>query len=199
MHVYLETERLILRRFTEADVDNLFDLDSDPEVMRYLNGGTPTPREVVETEILPAFLGYYEWGDGYGFWAAVEKSSDDFLGWFHLRPSKGARPDEPELGYRLRKATWGRGLGTEGARELIRKAFAELGASRVVASTYQDNLGSRRVMEKSGMTLVRTYRSTPEQAAAQDTYTADSNDYWDGEEVEYAIERAEWERQGAGR
>ena len=47
MQVFLETERLVLRRFTEADADNLFDLDGDPEVMRFLTGGKPTPREVI--------------------------------------------------------------------------------------------------------------------------------------------------------
>ena len=47
MQVFLETERLVLRRFTEADVDNLCDLDSDPAVMRFLTGGTPTPRDAI--------------------------------------------------------------------------------------------------------------------------------------------------------
>ena len=56
MEILLETERLRLRRFTEADADHLFALDNDPEVMRYLNGGMPTPRAVVETEILPGFM-----------------------------------------------------------------------------------------------------------------------------------------------
>jgi RimJ/RimL family protein N-acetyltransferase len=52
VHIFLETERLVLRRFTKADVDNLFDLDSDPEVMRFLTGGRPTPRDVIEKETL---------------------------------------------------------------------------------------------------------------------------------------------------
>ena len=60
MQTFLETERLVLRRFTEADVDNLVELDSDPEVMRFINGGRPTPRDEIENDVLPAFLGYYE-------------------------------------------------------------------------------------------------------------------------------------------
>jgi RimJ/RimL family protein N-acetyltransferase len=51
MQIFLETDRLVLRRLTEADVDNLYDLDSDPAVMRFLNGGTPTPRDVIQREI----------------------------------------------------------------------------------------------------------------------------------------------------
>jgi RimJ/RimL family protein N-acetyltransferase len=194
MEVYLETERVVLRRFTGADVDNLVELDGDPDVMRFVNGGPPTPREEIEGEILPAFLRYYERGDGYGFWAAIEKSTGDFLGWFHFRPAKGAGPDEPELGYRLRKAAWGKGYATEVSRALISRGFAELGVRRVVASTYQDNLASRRVMEKAGMRLVRTYRLTAEEL---EEYGITSPELFDGDDVEYAIEKADWERREA--
>ncbi len=69
----LETARLSLRRFTAADVDRLVDLDGDPEVMRYLNGGTPTPRDVIEREILPRFLAVDRRHPGLGFWAAFER------------------------------------------------------------------------------------------------------------------------------
>ena len=121
MHVFLETERLVLRRFTEDDVDHLVELDGDPQVMHFINGGRPTPRAEIETDVLPAFLGYYERFAGYGFWAAVEKSSGQFVGWFHFRPAKAAPPDEVELGYRLRRSAWGKGYATEGSRALIDK------------------------------------------------------------------------------
>ena len=195
MQVYLETARVVLRRFTAADVDHLVDLDSDPEVMRFLTGGTPTPRAVIEHEILPAYLGYYARGDRYGYWAAIEKATGAFLGWFHFRPAAGAAPDEPELGYRLRRAAWGQGYGTEVARALIRKGFTELGVRRVVASTYEHNRASRRVMEKAGMTLVRTYRLTPQELL--ELFGITSPELFDGDEVEYALEQADWERQDA--
>ena len=127
MVLFLETERVLLRRFTEDDVDNLFELDSDPEVMRFLTGGIPTPRAVIQQEVLPNFLRYYERFAGYGFWAAVDKASGDFLGWFHFRPPEGAGPGEVELGYRLRNSAWGNGYATEVSRALIRKGFRELG------------------------------------------------------------------------
>src|ERR1044072_634731 len=91
MQVFLETERLLLRRFTEDDLENLVELDSDPEVMRFITGGRATPREEVANEILPAFLDHYERYAGYGFWAAVEKSTEGFLGWFHFRDRKSTR------------------------------------------------------------------------------------------------------------
>jgi len=199
MQVFLETERLVLRRFTAADVDNLFDLDGDPDVMRFLNGGKPTPRDMIESEILPTFLHSYEQSDGFGIWAALQKSSGDFLGWFSFRLLEGDGRGEATLGYRLRKSAWGKGYGTEGARALIRKGFSELGIQRVLATTYQDNLASRRVMEKAGLTLVRTFRITPADLLAMDTFDSTSLDVWDGDDVEYALEKAEWEQQEAVR
>ena len=176
MLTYLETERVVLRRFRADDADLLVELDSDPQVMRYV--GDPTPRDVVVNDHLPAFLRQYERGDGYGFWAAVERSSGEFLGWFHLRPRPGTPPDEPELGYRLRRDAWGKGYATEVSRALVRRAFEDLGARRVVASTDAANLSSRRVMEKSGMTLEREYWSDEYQTV----------------DVAYAIERDRWEQ-----
>jgi RimJ/RimL family protein N-acetyltransferase len=184
MQVFLETERLWLRRFTEADGDNLVDLDSDPDVMHFITGGRPTPRAVIQDDILPAFLRYYERFAGYGFWAAIEKPGGEFLGWFHFRPSEGAAPDEVELGYRLRKSAWGKGYGTEGSRALIRKGFTDHGVRRVVASTMAVNTASRRVMEKAGLTLVRTFHQEwPD--------VIEGAEYGD---VEYALEKADWVR-----
>ena len=107
------------------------------------------------TNILPRFLRYDERFPGYGVWAAVEKATGEFSGWFSFQPS-GETSDEVRLGYRFRRAAWGKGYATEGSQALIRKGFSELGVRRVVATTYEDNVASRRVMEKVGMTLVRT-------------------------------------------
>lgn len=192
MQIFLETERLVLRRVTMADVDLLVELDSDPEVMRYLTGGSATPREVIEHDYVPHWLRYYDQYKGFGFWVAIEKATGRFLGWFHFRPPAGAAADVVELGYRLRRAAWGQGYATEGSRALITRGFTELGVRRVVASTYQDNLASRRVMEKVGLRLVRTFRPSPEELAAHGIDAA-TQALFDGDDVEYALERAEWE------
>ena len=191
MHVFLETERLILRRFTADDVDLLVALDGDPAVMRFLSGGPPTPREEIAHDHIPSYLADYERFAGFGFWAALEKATGAFLGWFHFRPHHGDPVDQPELGYRLRQAAWGQGYATEGSRALLRKGFTELGVQRVVASTYQDNVASRRVMEKVGMRLVRTYHLTPQELLEMLGVT--SPELFDGDCLEYAMTKAEWD------
>jgi len=183
--VFLETDRLLLRRFTPADEDNLVELDSDPEVMRFLTGGKPTPREVVRHELLPSILCEYERYDGrFGLWAALAKPSGWFLGWFELRPREGRGADEVELGYRLRRDAWGRGYATEGARALVDRAFATPVVRRVFAETMAVNTASRRVMEKAGLRYVRTFHQQWEEPI-------DGSEHGD---VEYALTRSDWER-----
>ncbi|MET7945371.1 GNAT family N-acetyltransferase [Micromonospora sp. NPDC005324] len=149
------TERLRLRRLTMADVDALVELDSDPEVMRFLNGGVATPPATVRDEQLPRLLAQYDRHPGLGRWAAHDRESGEFLGWFALDPS--ADGTEAELGYRLRRSTWGRGLATEGSRSLVRYAFDIVGVRRVWAETMTVNERSQRVMVKAGLHHVRTF------------------------------------------
>lgn len=184
MIVFLETERLLLRQFTADDVDLLVELDSDPEVVHFITGGEPTAREYVETELIPAYLDYYRRTPGFGFWAAVEKSTGDFLGWFHFRPGEGHPADEPELGYRLRRSAWGKGYAAEGSQALIDRGFTDLGVRRVLAEAMAVHTASRRVMAKCGLQLLRTFH--------QDwPYPIPGDEQGD---VEYGITRAEWSR-----
>jgi RimJ/RimL family protein N-acetyltransferase len=184
VHIFLTTERLVLRRFTEADVDELFDLDGDPEVMRFLTGGKPTPREVIENKTLRRFLLYHKHSERFGFWAAIERSRGAFVGWFAFHPPEGGGSDEVELGYRLAKSSWGKGYATEGSRALIRKGFTEFGVRRVFAQTMAVNTASRRVMEKAGLVYVRTFHEDwPEPIEGAEHG-----------EVEYALTKAEWEQ-----
>ena len=179
----LRTARLALRDFTSDDVDLLVGLDSDPQVMHFITGGITTPRDEVVDDVLPAFLGYADRYEGYGFWAVEERSTGEFLGWFHLRPEADHPQDEPELGYRLRRTAWGQGFATEGSRALIDAAFERWGARRVVAFTMAAHPASRRVMEKAGMRLVRAFTQ-------EWPYRIPGEELGD---VEYAITRDEWD------
>lgn len=191
--VLLTTERLVLRRFAEADLDHLYALDNDPEVMRWINGGTPTPREVIARDILPGFCRHDPAHPAFGFWAAIEKNSGAFVGWFCFRRADPSG-ETANLGYRLVRNTWGRGYATEGARALIRMGFEQLGVARVVASTYEYNAASRRVMVKLGMTLTRRFRLSAEEIAVSDTSHTEATEVWEGDEVEYALTAEMWAR-----
>ncbi|MFG1881254.1 GNAT family N-acetyltransferase [Micromonospora sp. NPDC049102] len=149
------TERLRMRRLTMADVDALVELESDPEVMRFLTGGVATARATARDEQLPRLLAQYGRHPGLGRWAALDRASGEFLGWFALDPSEDGA--EAELGYRLRRSAWGRGLATEGSRALVRYALDVVGVRRVWAQTMAVNERSRRVMEKAGLRHVRTF------------------------------------------
>jgi len=189
MDVSLETLRLILRRFTPEDVDNLWELDSDPEVMRHLNGGQPTPYGAIHDTDIPRFLAYHQEHEGLGYWAVEEKETREFIGRFLLKLDR-SDPASLELGYRLKRSVWGQGYATEGSRALIRKAFEDLDALRVTAYTTPANRASWRVMEKAGLSFVRAF-----------VLEAPGRWHHGREAVEYALSRQEWEsgsRRGLG-
>ena len=184
---FLQTERLVLRRFTADDADLLIELDSDPAVMRYLTGGEPTAPAVVRESHLPGILGAYAgWGGNFGLFAAHEKDGGSFIGWFCLRPRKGGPTDEVELGYRLRQQAWGNGYATEVSRALLGKAFVELDVRLVWGETMFTNLPSQNVMEKVGMTV------------AEAIPTPDDMTMIEGSELgglRYEITKEQWEHQ----
>jgi RimJ/RimL family protein N-acetyltransferase len=174
------TERLVLRLFTAGDVELLVELDSDVEVMRYLTG-EPTSREEIERKVLPEILARYETHPGLGTFAAHERSSGRFVGWFGLQPT--SEPGTVDVGYRLNRAAWGQGYATEGTRALIDQAFGELGMARVVADTMAVNTKSRRVMVKAGLRFVRVFHVHFDEPLPGTEYG----------EVEYALDRGTWE------
>ncbi len=161
MKIVLTTARMILREFVESDAETLFALDSDPEVVRYVGLSVPTELAPYQTLIRERYLPYYQRYPAYGYWAALERASNEFLGWFHLRPAQdyrfareaGYRPGDVDLGYRFRRAVWGRGYASEGAQALVRRALTTEDAARVVACAFVTNRGSLRVMEKAGLRL----------------------------------------------
>jgi len=148
--IVLETARLRLRRLTPDDLDRLVDLDADPEVMRYITWGVPTSRERYAREILPRWFALHEISTVLGYWAAEIRAEAVFVGMFHLRPDR-LDPEELELGYRLARVAWGRGLATEGGRAVVRHGFERAAATRICARTLVDNARSRRVMQNCGL------------------------------------------------
>jgi len=151
-----QTERLRLRPFTMEDAPLLFDLDSDPEVMRFITSGKPTPMSQIQNEILPRVLSYYSRTPPQGVWAAHLRANDEFIGWFHLRADK-FEPEEMELGYRLKRKVWSLGLATEGSLAFLQKGFAEWNNEKICARTIRSNLASQRVMQKIGLRFEKDF------------------------------------------
>ncbi len=150
----LETERLILRPFEERDRVPFAALNADPNVMRYF----PATRTAVETDWLLASLRDGLARNGIGFLAAELRDTGTCIGMIGLAffddDMRQAIPGHPkvEVGWRLARDYWGQGLAPEGAVACLDYAWKRLGLPEVVAITYRDNLPSRRVMEKIGMT-----------------------------------------------
>ena len=159
-HTVLRTERLHLRRFTPDDAENLFALDSDPEVLRYVGPRPAADPEGYRERIVSVYLPMYGRDPGLGYWAVEDRGA--FVGWVHFRPAALGHfpglleyaPDDIELGYRLVRSVWGRGYATEVARAVVRRGFEETGVETVVASALQSNAASLRVLEKAGLERV---------------------------------------------
>jgi len=181
--ILLETQRLRLRQFTPDDVDRLVELDSDPEVMRYITFGAPTPREVYTEVILPRWIAIYRDTPLLGYWAAEERDSGEFHGFFHLRPDR-IDAGEQELGYRLRRDSWGRGYASEGASALIDHGFLRVGVDKVSARALAGNHGSRKVMEKCGLRFERDFEYTDDVTAGRAPAERAA--------VKYSITRLQW-------
>jgi RimJ/RimL family protein N-acetyltransferase len=154
----LLTDRLILRDIAEADAERLFNLDSDPEVMRHIPWRAPDVawhRDRIRNVYLP--LQAHPWR---GVRIVLDRASGDFLGWVFIRPvidSKGAadvgwtQPSEEEIGFRYHRFAWGRGIATEAAMPLMQIALADPATTAVVACALAGNARSLRVLEKLGL------------------------------------------------
>lgn len=158
----LLTDRLILRDITEADVEMLFQLDSDPEVMRFI-GPKPSPDPAGYLERIQTVYIPWQSHAWHGIRIVIDRVSDEFLGWVFIRPAPDSkiaadlgwtRPDEVEIGYRYRKIAWGRGIATEAARPLVQFALDDPDTTAIVATALARNAGSLRVLEKLGLTQV---------------------------------------------
>jgi RimJ/RimL family protein N-acetyltransferase len=196
----LSTPRLLLVPLADRHLDLEIELDSDPEVMRYITGRAQSPAEVRDSHDRRMTLAQKV--DGLGYWMAFASDPDIdppppesedagvFVGLMMLPPAHGPdQPDDPtvcDLGYRLLRRFWRRGLGSEASRILLEHAFDTIGQSRVIAQTMAVNAGSRGVMEKVGLRYVRTFHS----------HYDDPLPGTDLGEVEYEMTREMWESRG---
>jgi len=196
----LHTPRLLLVPLADRHLELEVELDSDPEVLRYLSGRAHTRDEVVASHArrmahsrkVPGLGHWMAFGTDGGARDSARPATEDagqFLGLMMLPPAHGPdQPDDPEvadLGYRIMRRYWRQGLATEASRALLRHAFLTVGVRRVIAQTMAVNAASRGVMAAVGMSYVRTYFPEWEEPLAG----AEEG------EVEYELTAADWRAQ----
>jgi [ribosomal protein S5]-alanine N-acetyltransferase len=143
----IETERLIFRRFTADDLPQLIEQRSDPDVNKYLGGPKRQNAEALEKR-LQFYISCYD-KFGFGSCAMLWKSTGEMIGAAGLQPLEDT--GEIEIGYSIVKDFWGMGIGTEAARGWLDYGFRKAGLDRIVAVAIEENIASRRIMEKLGM------------------------------------------------
>lgn len=141
-----ETDRLFLRKMNETDVDAVFAMRSDEEIMRFIR---PIQTQKKETESWIKLISSRWESEKLGFCAIIEKSTKSFAGWCGLWRLN--ETGETEIGYALLKEFWGKGYAVEAAAAFLKYGFEELNLEKIVAVADPVNRNSRRVMELIGM------------------------------------------------
>lgn len=148
MKTILQTPRLILRELNADDAQRFYDLNLNPNVVKY-TGDKPFA-SVLEAEDFLINYNDYE-RNGYGRWAVISKESGEFLGWCGLKFDE----NETDIGFRFFEEFWNKGYATESAKACLDFGFRELGLNEIVGRAMKENIGSVKVLEKIGMEFIR--------------------------------------------
>ena len=175
--IILETERLILREYVQADYDALYPILSDPETMKYYP--KPYDEKGVQRWLDWSFDHYRKYG--FGLWAAVLKETGEFVGDCGLTMQQIDGEDLPEVGYHIRKERWRQGLAREASRAVRDWAFTHTGFHCLYSYMNAANLPSRATAAANGMKLIKEFNDTR----------------WGHRTAVYAVSRQEWEALGA--
>lgn len=148
--ITLSTPRLILRPWSDLDIDPLFRIMTEKDILQYFPQNGPITRERVES-LVANRINHWD-KRGYGWWALEDKDGGEFIGWCGLLflPETG----EVEVGYLLKSSCWGRGLATEATQASLDYGFDEHGMDRIIGIVHPENKASQRVLEKTGMKFV---------------------------------------------
>jgi ribosomal-protein-alanine N-acetyltransferase len=161
MKVYIETERLILREIQTTDLDGMFELDSNPDVHKYL-GNNPIKTKEQAEDVIKFIHQQYD-NLGIGRFAAIEKSSGDFIGWSGIKLNTGekemlnGKTDFYDIGYRFIPRYWGKGYATESALAAMNYGFKELDIETMCGAAEIDNIASNVVLKKIGLQFINEF------------------------------------------
>ncbi len=161
MDIYIETERLILRPVLDTDLKGMFEMDSDPEVHKYLGNKPIKTKEEAQEAINYIKKQYQE--RGIGRWAVVNKDTKEFMGWSGIKLNTKKESYNPnfsnfyDVGYRFIKRYWGKGYATESGKAAIDYAFKTMKLETVYAITEMGNDASHNTLIKIGLDYVEDY------------------------------------------
>ena len=154
--------RLTFRLMGQDDAQALWELDQDPEVMRFINGGEPHSMKLIEEDYLPRLQAYTNASKGWGLWQVSNKVTKEYLGWVLVRPmdffTETPRYNDLELGWRFFKKSWGKGYATEAAIAIKGAIAQQTDIDYISALALEDNIGSISVMKKMGMAFIKRYQ-----------------------------------------
>jgi ribosomal-protein-alanine N-acetyltransferase len=175
MKIYLESDRLILRSLEDSDLEGMYALESDPEVHKYL-GNQPLQNRDECMDIIRYIQQQYK-DYGIGRWAVIDKASGEFAGWSGLKCETIVRDyDYWDVGYRLRREFWGKGIATETATMALKYGFETLGFEKICGGAHVENIASNIVLKRIGLNLVESI-----------LYNGDPH-YW------YELSKEEWNK-----
>lgn len=157
MEILFETERFYLRKICLDDVQDFFELDSDPDVHKYL-GKKPVKTIEQSAEMIQDVLKQYQ-EYGIGRSAIIDKKSNAFIGWSGIKYETKVRTDYAyyDIGYRLKKAFWGQGIVTETGVASLKYGFEVLKLDKICGGAHVENIASNRILQKLGMTRTETF------------------------------------------
>lgn len=158
MKIFAETDRFILREILISDLNGMYELDSDPEVHKYLGNKPVQNKEQIEKVINSIRQQYID--NGIGRWAIIDKTTKKFIGWTGLKlvsEDTNNHKNFYDIGYRLIKKYWGHGIATETAVASLEYAFDKLNIDEIYASASCKNEGSNKILKKIGLNFIETF------------------------------------------
>lgn len=182
MKIFAETERLILRELEFTDENDLFEMDSDPDVHLYIENNPVKSIDQI-TKVIEMLKKQYQ-ENGIARWAVVDKNTNECIGWSGLKYFNEPLNDHNhfyELGYRFKKKHWGKGFATESSIAIVDYGFKNLNIDKIFAITDPKNTNSKKVLSKLGFNFQETF-----------DYEGDLTDWFE-------LNKTDWENKKANR
>ena len=155
-----DSERLTYQLMGLNSADLMYELDQDPQVLKYINHGICPTLDEIKNTFLPRLAKYYNPDKGWGLWGVYLKETGEYIGWVLVRPMDffGDQPKwhDIELGWRFKQFTWGKGYGTEAAQQVMAALSKQPDIHYFTAIAMEENTASINIMKKLGMKYVKT-------------------------------------------